>query len=130
MKLGRITVGIIAGLVGAIFTVAFYAWEYKSQLLLNRRAHMAIFLGVACAVFWLAERLDVVASAYRRPIFDLHETDDDDNGVPRTPTTAAKFTVVLGVAPLRGRKRGPEGDEARAPVYMPHLLNRRSALRA
>ena len=34
-----------------------------------------------------------------------------------------RFTVVLGVVPPRPRERGPEGDEARAAVFVPQLIH-------
>jgi hypothetical protein len=79
MKLNRVFVGAVAGVLGLAAGMAYRLLLPGAGPETSSRGAAILGLAVAGAVFWLAERLDLLASAYSKPIVDLYAKDD---GVP------------------------------------------------
>jgi len=78
MKLGRLTVGIIAGVVALL--VLFLVQFVQTQVLgsPSGRLPLVAFVGAGVGVFWVADRLGILASAYTEPGLGLRTSDESD----------------------------------------------------
>ena len=79
MKLGRLTIGIIAGVVALL--VMFLVQSVEVRFFGSRsRLPLMAFIGAGLAVFWVADRFGIMASAYTEPGLGLHASDDSNAG--------------------------------------------------
>jgi len=74
MKLGRVSVGVIAAIVAFLAMFVVQALETRFLGVPSGRSLVMTFLGTGIAVFWLGDRLGLVASAYTEPSLGLSTT--------------------------------------------------------
>ena len=74
MQFSRLTVAIVAGVVGVSASFAAQA-VFKMPA---GRSQGGVLLGAGAAVFWVADALGVLAPPYREPTLDLRGSPDHD----------------------------------------------------
>jgi hypothetical protein len=79
MQLGRVSIGIVAGIVALLAMFVVQALETRLFGSASGRSLMTMFLAAGIAVLWLADRFGILASAYTEPALGLRNSDADNS---------------------------------------------------